>query len=242
MPPSSEKPEAMSLADLGDALSGFFDADWYLSRYPDVAASGSEPMHHSCITVPPRGAIRTVSSIAPGISRIIPMWPIPDSIRCCTICRWARPNCAIRIRVSTRPIMSISIPRRRPIRCCITCCSASPRGWLTEKPIAIRDYLPSAAPSPCRPRNIVVDVDHSGVSRPGADAALHRFRAGRSGPAGRAASSWSTTARRSRSCPPGWTGWRQRDASSCCATGAICGFVASVNTASRRPARTTWCC
>ena len=39
-------PEAMSFSDLGDALSGFFDPGWYLSRYPDVAASGTEPLHH----------------------------------------------------------------------------------------------------------------------------------------------------------------------------------------------------
>ena len=28
--------------------SGLFDADWYLSRYPDVAASGIDPLEHYC--------------------------------------------------------------------------------------------------------------------------------------------------------------------------------------------------
>ncbi len=46
MPPTRDTPEATSVADLGDALSGFFDPDWYLSRYPDVGASGTEPLHH----------------------------------------------------------------------------------------------------------------------------------------------------------------------------------------------------
>ena len=41
-----DKPDATSFAELGDALSGFFDPEWYLSRYPDVATSGFEPMLH----------------------------------------------------------------------------------------------------------------------------------------------------------------------------------------------------
>ena len=60
------------------------------------------------------------------------------------------------------------------------------RGWLTEKPIAIRDYLPADAASPSPPHDVVVDVDHSGVSRPGADPALHPIRARRSGSSDRA--------------------------------------------------------
>src|SRR6266511_1269046 len=28
--------------------SGLFDAEWYLSRYPDVAASGIDPLEHYC--------------------------------------------------------------------------------------------------------------------------------------------------------------------------------------------------
>ena len=46
MPSSSERSEAKSFSDLGEALSGFFDPDWYVSRYPDIVASGLEPMHH----------------------------------------------------------------------------------------------------------------------------------------------------------------------------------------------------
>ena len=46
MPPAPDWPETTSVADLGDALVGFFDPHWYLARYPDVAASGAEPLHH----------------------------------------------------------------------------------------------------------------------------------------------------------------------------------------------------
>ena len=54
-------------ADLGEALSGFFDPDWYLSRYPDIVAlRHSNRCIISCITAPPRAAIRTASSTARG--------------------------------------------------------------------------------------------------------------------------------------------------------------------------------
>jgi hypothetical protein len=46
MPPPNDDPEATPFTDLGGALSSFFDPAWYLSRYPDVAASGTEPLHH----------------------------------------------------------------------------------------------------------------------------------------------------------------------------------------------------
>ena len=37
MPPRSQPPDQPNLAALGQVLSGFFDAEWYRSRYPDVA-------------------------------------------------------------------------------------------------------------------------------------------------------------------------------------------------------------
>ena len=46
MPPDSDKPATTAFADLGEALSGFFDPDWYLSRYSDIAASGIDPLFH----------------------------------------------------------------------------------------------------------------------------------------------------------------------------------------------------
>ena len=125
MPPSPETPEAMSLADLGDALSGFFDPDWYLARYPDVPPPAPSRSIISCTMAPPRAATRTVSSTVPGTWRTIRTLRLRGSIRCCTTCRWARQSCATRIRASMPPITWTSIPRRRPIRCSIICCSAS---------------------------------------------------------------------------------------------------------------------
>jgi GT2 family glycosyltransferase/glycosyltransferase involved in cell wall biosynthesis len=43
MPP---KPQQPNLAALGQILSGFFDAEWYRSRYPEVDASGADAMTH----------------------------------------------------------------------------------------------------------------------------------------------------------------------------------------------------
>ena len=67
------------------------------------------------------------------------------------------------------------------------------QGWLTEKPIDIRDYLPStAAPFAC-PADIAVDVVMPVYRGLAATSALPGQRAGRSGPARPAASSWWTT-------------------------------------------------
>ena len=42
MPPSPDKPEAMALVDLGDALSGFFDPDWYVARHLGIDLTQSQ--------------------------------------------------------------------------------------------------------------------------------------------------------------------------------------------------------
>src|SRR5580658_6049620 len=46
MPPRSPPPDKPDIAALGQVLSGFFDAAWYRSRYPDVQATGVDPMTH----------------------------------------------------------------------------------------------------------------------------------------------------------------------------------------------------
>ena len=119
-------------------------ADWYLSRYPDVAASGSEPLHHFVHygaaegrdpepllrqrlvprALSGRGELRAASAAAlsaDGRGRV------------------AQSASALRRGLLRRPAsrgrgQSAALPSAR---------SASTRGWLTEKPIAIRDYLPS---------------------------------------------------------------------------------------------------
>ena len=46
MPTRSPPSDQPSLRELEQVLTGFFDAEWYLSRYPDVATCGLEPMAH----------------------------------------------------------------------------------------------------------------------------------------------------------------------------------------------------
>jgi len=46
MPPRSQPPDQPNIAALGQILGGFFDAAWYASRYPDVVSTGVDPMTH----------------------------------------------------------------------------------------------------------------------------------------------------------------------------------------------------
>ncbi|HUB49848.1 MAG TPA: glycosyltransferase [Acetobacteraceae bacterium] len=46
MPPRSPPPDQANLGDLEQVLTGFFDAEWYLNRYPDVETCGLEPIAH----------------------------------------------------------------------------------------------------------------------------------------------------------------------------------------------------
>ncbi len=184
MPPSSEKPEAMSLADLGDALSGFFDADWYLSRYPDVAASGSEPMHHfvqygAAEGRDPNRFFDSAWYLAhyPDVANS-GQHPLLHYLQMgAAELRNPHPRFDAAYYVDQHPEAAAN-----PLLYHLL--FGVPRAWLTEKPIAIRDYLPSTAQSPVPPANIVVDVIipvYRGL------AAMHRFRARRSAPTGRPA-------------------------------------------------------
>ena len=46
MPPADNIPQADAIAVMREGLSGFFDPDWYLSRYPDVASTNMDPLQH----------------------------------------------------------------------------------------------------------------------------------------------------------------------------------------------------
>ena len=61
---------AMSFANLGDALSGFFDPVWYLSRYPDVAASGTELVNPGSVGMPFDGDQRAAYALLHDDDRI----------------------------------------------------------------------------------------------------------------------------------------------------------------------------
>ena len=48
-PPDQEPAETVSESALRQVLSSFFDAPWYLSRYPDVVKAGLDPLRHFMI-------------------------------------------------------------------------------------------------------------------------------------------------------------------------------------------------
>ncbi len=158
MPSSSDKPEAPSLADLGDALSGFFDPDWYLSRYPDVAASGSEPLHHfvhygAAEGRDPNRFFESAWYLAhyPDVAHS-GQHPLLHYLQMgATELRNPHPRFDASYYVDQHPEASAN-----PLLYHLLFGIA--RGWLTEKPIAIRDYLPSDVASPSPPPDVVVDI------------------------------------------------------------------------------------
>ena len=188
LPPLADRSEVTATSDLSDALAGFFDADWYLSRYPDIVDSGHEPLQHFVRHGAAEG--RDPNRFFDGawyLANIMPDVASQGSCRCCITSQSARGRTAqsasaFRCRLVRRP----SIRRPRPTRCCIICASGSARGWLTEKPIAHQ-----ATTFPPKPRRRLPPRDVSSMSsfrsivawrKP----ALPRIRARRSRPAARA--------------------------------------------------------
>ena len=54
------------------AASGYFDVDWYLRRYPDVAASGFDPIVHYLRHGAAEGRVHRRASIPGPTSLAIP--------------------------------------------------------------------------------------------------------------------------------------------------------------------------
>ena len=158
MAASSPEPEAMTFAALGDALSGFFDPDWYLSRYPDVAASGTDPLHHFVHfgLAESRDPNRHFDSAwyithYPDIASS-GQHPLLHYLRTgAAELRNPHPRFDAAWYVDQHPEAADN-PLLYHLRFGV------PRGWLTEKPVAIRDYLSSNDASPAAPRGVIVDV------------------------------------------------------------------------------------
>ncbi len=158
MPKSLDKQEPMSFADLGEALSGFFDQDWYLTRYPDVAASGSDPMHHfihfgAAEGRDPNRFFDTgwYMTHYPDVA-IAGQHPLLHYLQMgAAELRNPHPRFDATYYVDQHPEAAAN-PLLYHLLFGVT------RGWLTEKPIAIRDYLPSGSAPPRPPPGIVVDV------------------------------------------------------------------------------------
>ena len=158
MPLSHDEPEATPFADLGDALSGFFDPAWYLSRYPDVAASGTEPMHHfvhygAAEGRDPNRFFDSAWYLAhyPDVANS-GQHPLLHYLQMgAAELRNPHPRFDAAYYVDQHPEAAAN-PLLYHLLFGVV------RGWLTEKPIAIRDYLPSEAASPIAPPDIVVDI------------------------------------------------------------------------------------
>src|ERR1700758_5454634 len=126
MPPDFDRSTARSFAELGEALKGFFDPDWYLSRYPDVADFGGDPLLHfiSFGAAEGRDPNRFFDSA----------WYVAHNPDVASSGQHPRFDAAYYVdqhpEAAGNPLLYHIL-------------SGLARGWLTEKPIAIQDYLPS---------------------------------------------------------------------------------------------------
>jgi GT2 family glycosyltransferase/glycosyltransferase involved in cell wall biosynthesis len=150
--------EPISLAHLADALFGFFDAGWYLSRYPDVAASGTDPLHHFVQYGVAAG--RNPNRFFDGAWYLTHYPDVANSGLHPLLhylqmgareLRNPHPRFDAAYYVDQHPEAADN-PLVYHLRFGLD------RGWLTEKPIAIRSYLPSSGVSPPPPRDVEVDV------------------------------------------------------------------------------------
>ena len=158
MPSASNKPEATPFADLGDALSGIFDQPWYLSRYPDVAASTTDGLHHfvhygAAEGRDPNRFFDSAWYLAhyPDVAGS-GQHPLLHYLQMgAAELRNPHPRFDAAYFVEQHPEAAAN-PLLYHLRFGVE------NGWLTEKPIAIRDFLPSRARSPSAPPDVVVDI------------------------------------------------------------------------------------
>jgi GT2 family glycosyltransferase/glycosyltransferase involved in cell wall biosynthesis len=158
MPPSSENQETAPLGELEEELSGFFDPDWYLSRYPDVAAAGANPLRHFVHhgAAERRDPNRFFDSAwyltrHPDVAGS-GQHPLLHYLRMgAAELRNPHPRFDAAYYVDQHPEAAAN-PLLYHLRFGVT------RGWLTEKPIVIRDYLPSGRRSPLPPHGLVVNI------------------------------------------------------------------------------------
>ncbi len=158
MPRFPEQSDDRSLGALGDALSGFFDRDWYVSRYPDVAASGSDPLHHFVHhgAAEGRDPNRFFDSAwylthYPDVANSGQL-PLLHYLKMgAAELRNPHPRFDATYYVDQHPEAA-----GNPLLYHLVFGVA--RGWLTERPVAIRDYLPSEGTSLTAPPKVVVDI------------------------------------------------------------------------------------
>src|ERR1700722_4266971 len=158
MPPSHDEAEVTALADLGAALAGFFDPDWYVARYPDIVASGNDPLHHFVHHGAAEG--RDPNRFFDGAWYLAHYPDVASSGQLPLLhylqmgaveLRNPHPRFDAAYYVGQHPEAAAN-PLLYHLR------FGAGRGWLTEKPIAIKDYLAADAEPPPPPDDIAVDV------------------------------------------------------------------------------------
>ncbi len=158
MPPRQDRPESTSEAGLAQVLSGFFDAPWYLSRYPDVVAAGLDPLRHFMVhgAAEARDPNRWFDSAwyaehypDVGTSGVNPLLHYLQSGA--AELRNPHPRFDATWYVDQYPEAAAN-PLLYHLRV------GAARGFLTEKPIGIADYLPSTTPPLPVPAGLTVDI------------------------------------------------------------------------------------
>ena len=138
--------------------AGFFDPAWYVSRYPDIAAVGIDPLYHFINHGLAEGrdpnawfdsAWYAEHYADIGSSGINPLLHYMQSGA--AELRNPHPRFDAVYYVAQHPEAAAN-PLLTHMRVGIT------RGWLTEKPLDIADYLPSTETAPICPDSVVVDI------------------------------------------------------------------------------------
>ncbi|MBV9252470.1 MAG: glycosyltransferase, partial [Acetobacteraceae bacterium] len=148
----------LSIDKLSGQLAGFFDAEWYRSRYPDIEAAGADPLYHFVTwgaaegrdpnrwfdsawylehypDVAASGMVALLHYFQAGAAELRNPHPRFDAV-------WY---------VDQHPEATAN-----PLLHYVTVGAA--QGWFTEKPINMQEYLPSTAAPFAAPRGIAVDV------------------------------------------------------------------------------------
>ncbi len=158
MLPDPNQSKGSAFAELGEALAGFFDPEWYMSRYPDVVRSGTDPLVHfvhfgAAECRDPNRFFDSAWYLShyPDVANA-GQHPLLHYLRSgAAELRNPHPCFDAPYYVDQHP-EAAGNPLLYHLR------YGQARGWLTERPIAIREYLPSAGVAPAAPPGVVVDI------------------------------------------------------------------------------------
>jgi GT2 family glycosyltransferase/glycosyltransferase involved in cell wall biosynthesis len=158
MSPDPSQPKGSPFVELGEALAGFFDPEWYVARYPDVVRSGTDPLVHfvhfgAAECRDPNRFFDSAWYLShyPDVAHA-GQHPLLHYLQAgAAELRNPHPRFDATYYVDQHP-EAAGNPLLYHLRHGVA------RGWLTEKPLVIRDYLPSAGVCPAAPPGLVVDV------------------------------------------------------------------------------------